>query len=423
MANGTFLSDEFLRQLSAVGEVDLLVGVPTLNDAATIEHVIQAIQIGLVKYFPRQRTVIINPDGGSRDETPEKLKSAAVPDFRSVLATDPLRTSHTVTTKYHPGMGSGEAVRVILAAADLLRAKACAIVSPDLVSIAPEWVDALLRPIFRDGFDFLTPVYERQKFDGLLIKNILSPLIRAAYGCEIQEPAGEEFGFSGALARDFLEQDVWHEEFLQYGWPLWMTTSALSAGYRVCQSFLGPKLHSGKRPSESLPGTIQRTVGALLSSMEAHEAFWVSRTSPKAAPSFGFQSELDLAPVRVNRRRMCQMFQTGVQEISSILDQILSAPTLERLRQVAQCSDASLRFPDELWVTTIYEFAASYHHSVINRDHLLQALTPIYRGRISSYLLENQGATVSELKARLRSLNAEFERLKPYFIQLWRAKT
>jgi glucosylglycerate synthase len=71
LAEGTFLNDEFLRQLTAVGEVDLLVGIATFNDAKTIQHVIQAVQIGLVKYFPRQRTVLVNPDGGSRDGTPE----------------------------------------------------------------------------------------------------------------------------------------------------------------------------------------------------------------------------------------------------------------------------------------------------------------------------------------------------------------
>jgi hypothetical protein len=423
LAEGTFLSDEFLRQLTAVGEVDLLVGVPTFNDADTIQHVINAIQIGLAKYFPRQRTVVINADGGSRDGTPEAVRNAAIPDFRSVLAASPLRTSHTITTTYHLSMGTGEAVRLICAAADLLRAKACAIVSPGLLSITPEWMDALLRPVYREGFDFLTPVYERHKFDALLIKNILSPLIRATYGCEIQEPAGEEFGFSGVLACHLLAQDIWHEDFVRDGWPLWMTTTALAAGYRLCQSFLGPKILSGRQPGETLPGTIRRTVGAIFRSLEVHEPFWISQKELSKPPVFGFQSEVDLAPVRVNRKRMSEMFRTGVEELSAILEQILSAPTLQAIREVAQQNGGGSHFPDELWVKTVYEFAASYHRSVINRDHLLQALTPIYRGRVGSYLRENHGADLDDLKAGLASLNLEYERLKPYLIQSWFGKT
>ena len=423
MAEETFLNDEFLRQLTAVGEVDLLVGVPTLNDADTIRHVMNAIQIGLVKYFPRQRTVVISPDGGSHDGTPELVKSSAITDFRSALAANPLRTTHTITTTYRLTMGTGEAVRIIFAAADLLRAKACAIVSSELLSITPEWIDALLRPVYREGFDLLTPVYERHKFDGLLIKHVLAPLIQAAYGCEIQEPAGEEFGFSGVLACHLLAQDVWHEDFVRHGWALWMTTTALAAGYRLCQSFLGPKIRSETHPGESLPATIQRTLGALFRSLEVHEPFWLAQTESKTPATFGFQTELDLAPVRVSRKRMFEMFRTGVEELSSILEKVLSATTLQAIREVAQQNGGGSQFPDELWVKAVYEFAASYHHSVINRDHLLQALTPIYRGRVGSYLRENHGAGFDELRARLASLRSEYQRLKPYLIQTWLAKT
>ncbi|MGH9445710.1 MAG: glycosyltransferase, partial [Terriglobia bacterium] len=94
MAEAAFLTDEFLRQLTAVGEVDLLVGVPTANNRDTIQQIIKAVQIGLVKYFPRQRTVLINPDGGSHDGTPEVVANSSIPDFRAVLAANPLRTSH-----------------------------------------------------------------------------------------------------------------------------------------------------------------------------------------------------------------------------------------------------------------------------------------------------------------------------------------
>jgi hypothetical protein len=422
LAKGTILSDDFLRQLTAVGEVDILVGVPTSNNRKTIEHVASAIQIGLVKYFPRARTVLINPDAGSRDGTSELLRNASLPDFRTALATPPLRTMHTVTTRYHPSLGPGGALHLILAAADLLRAKACAIVSPDLVSLTPEWVDALIRPIYHEGYDYLAPIYQRQKFDGLLIKNILSPLISAAYGYQIEEPAGGEFGFSGTLACELLKQDLWHEDFIRYGAPVWMTATALAGNYRLCQSFLGPKIQSSNHAEVGLADTIQRVVGALFRSLEMHEPQWISRKGLQTVPTFGFQSELDLGPLRVNRKKMCDMFRTGVAELSSILEKILSPATLASIQQVAQSDESCCHFTDELWVKTIYEFAIAYHHSVMNRDHLLQALTPIYRGRISSYLLENHGASFQELKARTESLRVQYENLKPYFIAGWRAK-
>ena len=43
MAEETLLSDDFLRQLINVGEVDIVVGLSTHNNAKTIEPVIGAI--------------------------------------------------------------------------------------------------------------------------------------------------------------------------------------------------------------------------------------------------------------------------------------------------------------------------------------------------------------------------------------------
>ncbi|HEX5483584.1 MAG TPA: glycosyl transferase family 2 [Terriglobia bacterium] len=421
MAEETFISDDFLRQLTAVGGADILIGIPTANNRETVGHVVNAVQIGLVKYFPRERAVLINPDAGSKDSTPEAVRSAAVQDFHSFLATAPLRTTHIVTERYHPNRGPGGALHLILAAADLLRVKACVLISPNITSITPEWVDALVRPVYREGYDFLAPVYERHKFDGLLVRNILSPLISAVYGRRIDEPAGGEFGLSGALACQLLAQDVWHQDFIRQGPAVWMTAAALAGNYRLGQSFLGPKIQIAGNSDQNLPDTIQNTVGALFRSFELTEASWISRDGSEAVPMFGFQSELDLGPVRINRKKLSEMFRTGVTELSSILEQILAAPTLKEIQQSAQDGTGG-RFADELWVKTIYEFAISYHRSVMNRDHLLQALTPIYRGRISSFVLENHGASAGELRARREALLEQYDRLKPYFVQGWSAK-
>ncbi len=53
MAEETLLTDDFLRQLINVGEVDILVGLPTHNNAKTIDPVIRAVQAGMLKCFPR----------------------------------------------------------------------------------------------------------------------------------------------------------------------------------------------------------------------------------------------------------------------------------------------------------------------------------------------------------------------------------
>jgi hypothetical protein len=73
-------------------------------------------------------------------------------------------------------------------------------------------------------------------------------------------------------------------------------------------------------------------------------------------------------------------------------------------------------------VKTIYEFAASYHHSVMNREHLLQALTPIYRGRICSVVLESQRADAEQIERRIEALGQEYEKLRPQLVEEWARK-
>ena len=69
------LSDAFLRHLMAVGQVDVLVGLPTLDNAATVIDVVRAVHLCFTRDFARLRTVMINSDGGSTDGTPELIRA------------------------------------------------------------------------------------------------------------------------------------------------------------------------------------------------------------------------------------------------------------------------------------------------------------------------------------------------------------
>jgi hypothetical protein len=92
MEDESTLSDALLRQLIAVGQADILVGLPTLNNAATIIDVVRAVHVSFTRDFPRLRTVLINSDGGSTDGTPELIRAA------SVGGEDMVQTSHSLRT-------------------------------------------------------------------------------------------------------------------------------------------------------------------------------------------------------------------------------------------------------------------------------------------------------------------------------------
>jgi hypothetical protein len=410
--DGTFLTDDFLRQLINVGEVDILVGLPTHNNAKTIGSIVHAIQSGILHAFPRERAVIINADGGSRDGTPELVTGISIDDLRPASNLNALRTLHSISTKYAGSPEGGVALRTILAAAELLRAKACVVMSPDSTGIDSERLATLLRPIYRDGFDLVTPTYRRHKFEGLLMTNLLYPMIRALYGVRIRESYTPEFAFSGRLGSQFLGQNGWSDGTGGTGVELRFTLAAITGGYRICQSFVGEKERVERHAADLVP-TLRQTVGVLFSALEADFPVWSSITGSQPVPTSGSDQEVLLEPMRVNRKRLREMFSTGVAELESVFQSILSPSTLAELQRIARLGEEDFQYSAELWVRTVYEFAASHQKSVISRDHIVQALAPLFRGRVCTFLNENRN---------IEALCLEFERLKPDLLRMWKSR-
>jgi hypothetical protein len=111
-----------------------------------------------------------------------------------------------------------------------------------------------------------------------------------------------------------------------------------------------------------------------------------------------------------------------VAELASVFQAILSPSTLTELRGIARMDEEEFRFPAELWVRTVYEFAASYHKSVISRDHIIQSLAPLFRGRALAFLIENRTGSAEDVENNIEAICLEFERLKPYLLEMWKSR-
>ena len=418
MPEESLLTDDFIRQLMNVGEVDLLVGLPTHNNAETVGTVVQAIQTGILKNFTRERAVILNVDGGSKDTTCDVVTASSISDIRRAYNTHALRTLPAISVRYGSSPSSETALHTILAAADLVRAKACAVISPESVTIEPEWVSRLLHPIYREHYDYVAPLYRRPKFDGILVTNLIYPMTRAIYGQSVREPYPSEFGFSGDFGNQFLLSHNWRDEHGQFGTELEMFLNAAGSGLKITQSFLGTKGRAENR-SDDLVAAMRRTVGVLFLSMDANFERWSADMSRYTGLAANPEYEIISDSSRVNRKRLKQMFSDGVSQLDSVLRSILSPSTVGSLHQIAALDEESFRYPADLWARTVYEFAASHHHSVMSRDHIVQALVPLYRGRALTFMVENRNSSAMEIENSIENLCGEFEQLRPYLLDAW----
>ena len=199
------------------------------------------------------------------------------------------------------------------------------------------------------------------------------------------------------------------------------TLAAITGGFRICQSFLGTKDHVEHRAADLVPA-LRHTVGTLFSALGRDFPVWSAVATSQPVPTTGAELETLLQPVRVNRKRLREMFSTGVAELGSVFQSILSPATLAELQRISGLGEEEFEYPAELWVKTVYEFAASYQKSVISRDHIIQALAPLFRGRVVTFLMENRNASAAEVENTIEGLCLEFERLKPYLLQLWKPR-
>ena len=417
-SNLTPLTAATETRIQDIVSTEILVGIPSYNNADTVGHVVRAVSVGLAKHFPGCRAVLVNSDGGSSDGTPAIVARTAV-DFQYLFIGDQQSILHRIVTPYHGIPGKGSAFRTIFEIARRLKARACAVVDADLRSISPEWIELLLRPIMEEEYDYVAPYYLRHKYDGTITNSLAYPLTRALYGQRIRQPIGGEFGFSGALAAHYLDQHVWDSEVARFGIDIWMTTEAIASGARVCQSFLGAKIHNPKDPASDLSAMLMQVMGALFALMEQHEDLWFKQERSRPVPLFGFPYEVGVEPVHVNLERMVSYFRQGLADLEPIWRQILTDDTFTQLRDTQGASGADCRIPDELWVQIVYDAATSYRKRIMPRDHLLKALTPLYLGRTASFVHATQGLTSTEAEQKIEALCHTFERMKPYLVEHW----
>ncbi|MBI4891464.1 MAG: glycosyl transferase family 2 [Acidobacteria bacterium] len=415
---------EALRAAEVIRRADIVIGIPSYNNARTIGHVVRAANAGLAKYFPQLTAVVINSDGGSSDGTCDAVLSARVEDSHLMLLSTPLLAAHRLSFPYHGVPGKGSAFRMVFQLARQLDAKACAVVDSDLRSITPEWIDLLIRPILFAGFDFVAPYYQRHKYDGTITNSIVYPLTRMLYGVSVRQPIGGEFGISARLIQRYLQRQDWETDVARFGIDIWMTTIALAEGYRVCQSFLGAKLHDAKDPGSDLSAMLQQVVGSVFALMEEYDSIWRQRTGSSPAELFGFRFDVGLDPIAVNVERMVNSFRRSTADLGEIWESALERPTLAEVRNLASESGRDRRlfhFDDQLWTDVVLQFACAFRKHPIARGTILRSMTPLYLARVASFVLETEKLMAPEVEDRIEQLCRTFENAKPQFLTKWEA--
>ena len=404
------LDPEVIRRCDEIGCADIVVGIPSFRNADTIASVVQAAAAGMVKYFPGLRPVIVNSDGGSTDDTVEVVLQTQVPP-----------EVHKIVTPYKGLPGKGSAFNAIFEIASRLRTHICVVVDSDLRSITPEWIRLLGEPVWNNSYGFVAPYYIRHKYDGTITNGLAYPLTQALYGRRIRQPIGGDFGFTGSLALLYSHMDVWKTDIAKFGIDIWMTTTAITEGFRICQSAMGVKIHNMKSPGSDLGSMFTQVASTIFYLMGMHDVKWIRVRGSTATRVFGDVRYEEPATMEINVENLIDHFETGYPGYRDLWEKVLEPANMLEVSYATQARrEEDFAFPEKLWAKIVYDFAVAYNFDCdVSRRELVQSLVPLYCARTADSAIKTRNMTTMEAEQLVQRQAEEFEWLKPYLVERW----
>jgi hypothetical protein len=408
------ISQPELEQLEQVGRADLVVGIFSPERKGDGSCDVAMTREALVEFAKPLRAMVICNNGAHAPATNglEVNHDNQIPEIStySLPLPSPAETQQQSMSKVY---------RKVFTVGGKLGARACSVIASQPQAVTRQWIFRLLQPVMNLGFDLVTPCYARQKTEGLLTRSILSPLQRALYGEQIQNPMGPDLGLSGKLLQRVLTQDLAGRRGAEVNALASIASAAACGGFQICETHLGTRTQWAT-DSENLSSLLAEVLGPVFLDMEGRAAQWQRIRGSRELPQFGQPEAPPPDTGSVDVHSMIESFRLGTQNLQDVWGMILPPTTLLELRRLSRLPQDQFRLPDQVWVRIVYDFALGHRLRTISRDHLLRSITPLYLGWIASFVLETQTASLEEVDTRIERLSKAYEDNKSYLVSRWR---
>ena len=370
------MSKDFLVRNDLNGaSVDLVVGIPSYNEADNIAFVVEQAAKGLKKYYRKLNTAIVNADNFSDDGTAEKFLGAESFGIPKVYLSTPSGIK-----------GKGNNFHNLFTYLRDYQPQAVVVVDADLRSITPRWPQSLAKPII-EGYEFVAPMYSRNEYDGTITNHICYPLLVGLLGKQIRQPIGGDFAFSGKLMEHWMTRQ-WGKSVRQYGVDIFMTVEALMGDFRVAQTVLGSKIHKPSAPK--LGEMFTQVVDTLFSRLLACKERWITTgVTSHTPPVYGSTKQLsEPQELGVDYKRLKRVAAEEFASRQNLIRQILPAEAAQKVQHMFDVH--RFRISSLLWVHIVYSFLTAYDGAGNRAEKLriVEALKALYFARVVSFIRE-----------------------------------
>jgi glycosyltransferase involved in cell wall biosynthesis len=391
---------------------NVVVGIPSYNEAGTIGFVTRMAGEGLAAYFSDNRCAIVNCDNNSQDGTKEAFFSAEIPD---TIDRKYISTPEGVKGKGNNFLNLFQYCKE--AAVDII-----IVVDADLRSIKPEWIQYLGYPV-AEGHDLVTPLYSRHQFDGTITNHLCYPLVFSLGETDIRQPIGGDFAFSSRLCSHLLENE-WNDMVRHYGIDIFITLSALLGGFRICQAGLGTKDHNASAPK--LGQMFEEVIYTLFTTLHTHRSQWLKKDLKST-----WQTEVR----QVDRRGLEKMTEPEALSVEDIvrLKDDCRREYLKYNEQVKRYLNTyayqktmhmySMDYYDldiTLWSHVVYSLFYLFDGATeeVKRE-IINALKPLYFQRSITFNYQTYRYKISFAEKEVRDQAMAFLSQKPYLLGLY----
>ena len=377
--------------------MDLIVGIPSYNEADNISFVVEQVSKGLTKYFPNLNTIIVNVDNNSNDGTKQVFLNS-----KSEVPLKYISTPKGVT-------GKGNNFRNLFKFMVKSGAKAAIVVDADLTSITPEWIKKLGEPLFK-GYDYVIPLYTRHKYDGTITNNVCYPLIYGLVCKNIRQPIAGDFAFSRNLCKYYLKKK-WNNTTYHYGIDIFMTLNAVFGNFKITQTCLGDKIHKPSAPK--LGKMFIEVINTLFSEILKNKNKW---KDVKSIENLGLTGKERLGQGQELKIDGSIIKQTALAEYEQHKKNIKKLLTPEIFTKIdTTFSNEELNIDSELWAKIVYDLLFSYNS---NRKYLtiIRAMKSLYFARFYSFMQTAGKLNNLEAEEKFKEQAKIFRKLKPSFL-------
>lgn len=385
-----------------VKKAEIIVGIPSYNEADNIDFVTKQVDLGLKKFFPKKESVIINVDNNSPDGT------------KDVFLQTRTKTPKLYITTPKNVKGKGNNFYNLFKATKKLKAKYVVVVDADLKSIEPFWIQNFIN-CMEAGREYVTPIYARNEYDGSITNSICYPLIYGLLGRDIRQPIGGDFAFKASLAEYWLK-GKWLKSTQHYGIDIFMTTEAIFGGFKIGQVSLGSKIHKPSAPK--LGPMFNQVVGTLYGSLSYNKKKWQNIQKIQEATTCGISDNGKAQDLPVDYKGTKEtaryMYSINKQYYEKYL-----TPEVDKKLQVA-FSKEILSISIELWFKIIMDSFYSCDIARASRHDVAGSLLPLFFARFVSFYKKTLELSHEDSERVIRNQATYFWRNRDYLLDRYK---